>query len=117
MRSYYNDQILKDRRRDLRKKQTEAEEIIWQRIRNKKLGFKFHRQFSVSPYILDFYCPKARLAIELDGSIHGTIDAKVYDKERTRFLKNLDIRVLRFKNQEVLEDSEKVIQEIASLLK
>lgn len=112
MRSPYNDQIFKDRRRNLRKNQTEAEEILWQKIRNKKLGVKFYRQYSISPYILDFYCPRARLAIELDGPIHTTTDRKIYDKERTGFLESIGIRVIRFRNEEVVSDVENVTKKI-----
>ena len=68
---------------------------------------KFHRQYSVGPYILDFFCPQVRLAIELDGEQHK--DAIVYDKERESFLKNSDIKTIRFWNSEVLEDIGKVL--------
>ena len=67
---------LKDRRRDLRKKSTEAEKLLWGRLRNSKLGVKFRRQFSVMGYVVDFYCPQHRLAIELLGSVHNTTAVK-----------------------------------------
>jgi len=68
----YNDPIFKERRRFLRRDQTEAEERLWQCLRNRKLnGYKFFRQYSVGPYILDFFCTQTRLAVELDGHHHA----------------------------------------------
>ena len=58
------------RRRDLRQKSTSAEEILWKELRRKNLGHKFKRQFSIDNYVIDFYCPDYKLAIELDGVIH-----------------------------------------------
>ena len=113
----YNNQPLLERRRELRHHQTEPEEKLWQKIRDRKLkNLKFYRQYSVGPYILDFYCPKARLAIELDGDTHDTSDAQIYDTERTRHLQGSDIRVIRFKNEEVLKDLDKVLEKINTLL-
>ncbi len=81
---------------------------MWQKIRDRKVNnLKFHRQYSVGPYILDFFCPQVRLAIELDGEQHK--DAIVYDKERESFLKNSDIKTIRFWNNEVFGDIEKVL--------
>lgn len=69
MKFTYNDEILKLRRKELRKSETDAEKIIWKYLRNKQFyGIKFLRQYSVGPYIVDFYCPFDRLAIELDGA-------------------------------------------------
>lgn len=104
---FYNNQIQKDRRRELRKNQTEAENILWQKIRGRKMNnLKFHRQYSVGPYILDFFCPQIRLNIELDGEQHK--DAREYDRERELFLKDKDITIIRFWNSEVLDKIENV---------
>ena len=103
MKFPFNNKILRDRRRDLRKNQTKAEEKMWQMLRNRKFRrLRFVRQFSVGPYILDFYCPSIRLAIELDGQIHSKKDSQIYDQERTRYLENFNIKVVRFKNEEVI---------------
>ena len=67
-------------------------------------------------YILDFYCPKTKLAIELDGAQHGTSEGKEYDKEREKYLKILNIKTLRFWNHEVIDNLEKVIATIGSAL-
>jgi very-short-patch-repair endonuclease len=110
----YNDQIQKFRRRELRKNQTKAEKILWYAIRGRQVNsLKFIRQYSVGPYILDFFCPKVRLAIELDGEWHK--NAREYDKERESFLQDEDIRVIRFWNSEVERSLLKVIEKIKSL--
>ena len=111
--SLYNSQSLKDRRKELRKNQTEAEKLLWDRIKNKKLdAYKFFRQYSIGPYILDFYCPLLRLAVELDGDYHTESDVKIYDKEREVFLKDKFVRTIRFWNNEVLNNIESVLQNI-----
>jgi very-short-patch-repair endonuclease len=107
----YNNQNQKERRRELRKNQTEAEKILWQEIRGRKINnLKFHRQYSIGPYIVDFFCPEIRLVIELDGEQHK--DAKEYDIERENFLKNEDIKILRFWNDEVMNDLKSVLEKI-----
>ncbi|MEK7536008.1 MAG: endonuclease domain-containing protein [Patescibacteria group bacterium] len=97
----YNQPIFKYRRRELRRNQTKSEKILWQQVRANKLGCRFWRQYSVGPYILDFYCPALRLCIELDGELHQEKENKLYDQDRDAYLKEHDIIVLRFKNEEV----------------
>ncbi len=114
----YNDPILKPRRQELRHNETEAEKIFWSHVRNKKVqGLKFFRQYSVGPYVLDFYCPEKRIAMELDGSQHGEEENREYDAERTGYLKAYDIEVLRFWNHEVLSNIEGVLNVIAERAK
>jgi very-short-patch-repair endonuclease len=111
MGKLYNHAEYKDRRRDLRKSQTDCEQILWSKLRNKQCnGHKFYRQYSIGPYILDFYCPKIKLSIELDGSQHA--ENKEYDQIRTTYLENYSIRELRFWNNEVLENLEGVYEKI-----
>ena len=71
-------------------------------------GHKFYRQYSVGRYILDFYCPEKRLAIEIDGSQHYEEDYKEYDRKRTEYLVKEDIKVLRFTNLDILQNMQKV---------
>lgn len=79
---------------------TETEKILWSKIRNKQQNwFYFRRQHPFNIYILDFYCDKASLAIEIDGEIH--LRQKVYDEERTRFLESSGLKVLRFTNKDI----------------
>ena len=106
-----NDPSFKTRRRTLRRKQTDAESKLWQRLRNKQVhGLKFYRQYSVGSYILDFYCPQRLLAIELDGSQH--LAAKEQDEDRTDYLQGLGIRVIRFWDHEVLQETDVVMEVI-----
>lgn len=109
----YNDQIQKIRRQKLRKNQTEAEKILWEKVRNRKLdGLKFYRQYSIGPYILDFFCPKTRVGIELDGEQHK--EAKEYDKERKFFLEKSGVHIIRFWNQEIINNLENVLENITN---
>ena len=113
MRFIYNDEILKPRRKSLRKSETDTERVLWKYLRNKRFyGIKFLRQYSVGPYILDFYCPQARLAIELDGGGHAETDQKIYDLDRTRYLRDKDIKVIRFWNNDVIKNTEAVLEKI-----
>lgn len=116
MSSIYNKSIFKDRRRELRIKPTRHEELLWYRLRNNQLGFRFFRQYSAGPYILDFYCPKLRLAIEVDGDQHGEQDALEYDKVRDLYLTGLDIKTIRFWNKEVMNDIETVLKRIHEVI-
>jgi very-short-patch-repair endonuclease len=101
----YQNKIFKERRKELRNGATDAEKILWENLKHRKLGgFKFVRQYGVGPYILDFYCSKLRLAIELDGSQHGEQDAVLYDKDRTDYLDAVHIKVLRFWNMEIIKN-------------
>ncbi len=101
------------RARDLRKHQTEAEKLLWSRMRNRQLGgFKFRRQHPVPPYILDFYNEEYKIAIELDGDTHGHEKQIKKDKERTTFLAKQGISVIRFWNNEVFQNLEGVLETI-----
>ena len=97
----------------LRKTQTDAEDIIWQSLRNRKiLGFKFRRQHPLGIYIADFYCFEAKLVIEIDGGIHNQAENKEYDENRSIELEELGITVIRFTNKEVEDNLEKVLNSI-----
>jgi very-short-patch-repair endonuclease len=92
---------------------TDAERKLWQILRDRQLaGFKFRRQFLVDRFILDFYCVRAKLAIELDGGQHAEPQAAEYDAQRTDRLRALGVHVLRFWDHEVLKNPEVVMQEI-----
>lgn len=112
----YNKKLLQNNRRNLRHKLTPAEATLWTMINKQQLGVRFLRQYSAGNYILDFYCPEYRLAIELDGEVHFDEHYIQKDKIRTQFLNNKDIRVLRFENFEVFKYPERTIQEIKRFL-
>jgi len=116
MTDLYNRHYLKDRRKNLRNNATSAELKLWEELKHKKLGHKFRRQYSVSNYILDFYCVELKLCIELDGGSHDGIEAIEYDLARDKFLESVGIETLRIFNEEVFEDIEKVLERIKKYL-
>jgi len=106
----YNHKSMKYRRRQLRNRPTMTESILWKYIRRSQLGYKFNRQYSVGGYVLDFYCPDKRVAVEIDGGIHKT--RIEYDRYRDRWLKGADIKVLRVLDSDILKDISSVIEKI-----
>jgi very-short-patch-repair endonuclease len=109
---------LLDFARELRKEQTDAENLLWHLLRGRRFcGFKFRRQYPIGGYILDFYCHPAKLVIELDGGGHNADEQRLYDAERTKVLEGAGLRVLRFWNNEVLNSLEGVLTEIHERLK
>ena len=105
------------RAKALRENMTEPEKLLWEYLRKKPLGFKFRRQHPFSTYILDFYCHKAKLSIEIDGESHNWTDQKEYDQIRTEFIRGLNIVELRFKNEQVLSHLGQIKQEIERQLR
>jgi very-short-patch-repair endonuclease len=103
--------VVKDRARFLRKIMTPEEEILWKRLRKGRiLGKYFRRQHPYGIYILDFYCDELKLAIEVDGRIHQYREE--YDLQRTNYLKDTGIEVIRFNNNQIKNDIASVIRNI-----
>jgi very-short-patch-repair endonuclease len=102
------------RARQLRKRLTEAEAILWVRLRALP-GIRFRRQHPVGPYIADFACTRARLIVELDGATHGTEEERSYDAHRDAFLRSRGWRVLRIPNVDVYGCSDEVASMIGDL--
>jgi very-short-patch-repair endonuclease len=101
--------------RSLRQTQTRAEEVLWEALRDRQLrGIKVRRQYAVERFILDFYCPAARLVIELDGSVHDEQMQQERDLARTTALKARNYRVIRFRNEEVLAGLPSVLRRITT---
>lgn len=97
----------------LRKNETETEKMLWEKLRNNQLkGFKFRRQHPISLYIVDFYCHKLKLVIEIDGGYHDSSEQIKKDKERTKILNSNGLEVIRFTNQEIEENIDTVMEEI-----
>ena len=101
---------LHDARKDLRNNITPQELSLWYKLKNKALGYKFRRQHSIGRFIADFYCYEKRLIIELDGSQH--LDNQEYDKERTDYFESLNIKVLRFWNNDIDKNMNGVLMKI-----
>jgi very-short-patch-repair endonuclease len=102
---------IRQRARELRRQMTPAEKLLWDRLRDRRLaGLKFRRQHPLGCFVADFYCAKHRLAIEIDGSSHQTWQE--YDATRTSVIEEMGCRVIRFRNEQVLDDIESVLAAI-----
>jgi very-short-patch-repair endonuclease len=112
MRTY--SKYLKLPSRDLRGNMTDAEQLLWSRLRRKQVhGVQFYRQKPLGPYILDFFAPSAGLVIEVDGSQHLEADHLERDRQRDRCLAEEGLLVLRFNNREVLLETDAVLEKVA----
>ena len=111
-----NRRELKARRRELRGSLTIAEARLWSCVQHGRLGWKFRRQHSIGPLIVDFYCPSARLAVELDGIAHDSESAWRYDHRRSEYLRGKEVRVIRFVNNDVIRNLEGVLHVIRTEL-
>jgi very-short-patch-repair endonuclease len=110
-----NQPELKTFRTRLRKNLTPAEAKLWKTLQGSKLdGRKFRRQQSIGKYVLDFYCPQEKLAVELDGEAHFNELAIIRDRERSAFIQYFGIKVIRFENRIVFENLEWVMNKIRS---
>ena len=107
----FNAPRMVNRRKLLRNNATEAEKILWEKLRKSQLGAKFIRQYSIENYIVDFYCPSLKLAIELDGQSHKS--RQEYDTYRTKLLR---IKEIRFWNHQVIHDVENTLVKIKAII-
>lgn len=113
----YN-KTLKDFSRKLRTNMTDAERLLWSKIRGKQLkGFQFYRQKPIGNYIVDFYCPKANLVIELDGGQHYSTTGNQKDDIRDACLGQLNIKVLRFSDRDIFENLTSILEGVWSNLR
>ena len=108
--------LLKNNAKRMRRGQTEAESFLWSYIRANQLGVHFRRQHPIGDFIADFICIDQRLIIEVDGNIHNKPEQQEWDKQRTAFLESQDYRVVRFSNEQVLHDIDKVLAHIKSYI-
>lgn len=107
---------LREIARQNRKNPTQAEFIMWQYLRKNKFGYKFTRQKPIYRFVLDFYCSKLLLAVEIDGESHN--NKQSYDLERDKFLENiLKIKTIRFTNDEILNNFKEVKEKFLPLIK
>jgi very-short-patch-repair endonuclease len=107
--------MTKQRARILRQQMTDAERVLWRHLRNRGLGgWKFRRQYPVGPYIVDFICPEKNVVIEVDGGQHA--DNEELDNQRSVYLNKMGYRVFRFWNNEVLQETEAVLEAIFVIL-
>ncbi len=102
----------KNHRNNLRRHSTPAEKELWNLLKGHKTeGLKFRRQYGIGPYIVDFYCPKIHLVIELDGQVH--VGNEIYDEQRSAFIENMGgVHILRYENKFVFEHPDCIIDDI-----
>ena len=99
----------------MRHEPTPAEAVLWEKLRHKRLlGFRFRRQHPIDRHVVDFYCPDARLVIEIDGPVHDSTKAE--DESRQRHLEDLGYRLIRFTNDVVIRSPDKVLDQISAML-
>jgi len=117
MKRIYNRSDQKEKRKILRQNMTEAEIVLWNALRTSDLiNCKFVRRYSIESFVVDFYCRRLKIAIEVDGSVHEDLSAKAYDAQRTRILCRYGIKVVRFTNDQVLQSIGAVIDTIKHLI-
>jgi very-short-patch-repair endonuclease len=104
------------RAKELRRNMTPAEKILWNELRANKLGVHFRRQQVIAGFIVDFYCHKADLVIEVDGSVHEKDEQKESDAERDKVLSEMGLRVFRFKNEDIIGNLRGVLEKIRELI-
>ena len=110
----FNKTSEKEKRRKLRTNAPDAELVVWSNLRRKALlGHRFRRQYSVGPYVIDFYCPALKLAVEIDGDSHFQEGVQADDDARQAAIESLGIRFLRFTNDEVFNNLEFVLDEVS----
>ena len=113
MTKIYNKKSQTTKRKLLRKKLTPTEIVLWKHLKTKKLnGYKFRRQHGFGRYVVDFYCPDIKLAIEIDGEYHKSLDMAEYDPERQIFIESFGVKFLRFSNEDILQNLPLVLETI-----
>ena len=117
MTKIFNKKSEQEKRRELRKNMTKAEVLLWLGLKNKKLGVRFLRQFNIKAFVVDFYCPEIKLALEIDGATHITREEIKYDKQRQEYIESLSIKFLRFDNIEIYYDMFNVLEKIKAKIK
>ncbi len=109
---------LKPLARNLRNNMTDAERLIWSKLRRKQINnIQFYRQKNIGNYIVDFYCPKGKLIIEIDGGQHYDYETNNKDQTRDCYLQKLGFTIMRFSNADVLKSIDAVIERISDYLK
>lgn len=112
MTKHYNKKSEQEKRRLLRSKMTYCEKIVWLHLRKRQLGYRFLRQYSVDHFVIDFYCPELKLAVELDGDIHNLLEQREYDRARQKYLEEFGIKFIRITNEEFLGNPNKAFSKI-----
>ena len=115
----YNKKFETEKRKNLRSNLNLAERLLWARLKERQLeGYKFRRQYGFGPYVVDFYCPELKIAVEIDGVTHflskGT---KIYDEKRQKYIENYGVKFIRISNQQVLKSPDDALELIRQEIK
>ena len=114
MTRHFNKHSELQKRKRLRNNATKAERILWKYLKNNQLeNSKFRRQYSIDQFVVDFYCPELKLAIEVDGKSHFSEDQIPYDVERENYIKSFGIHFLRFTNNEVYQNIDSILIQLS----
>ena len=117
MTQFFNKTSEKVKRRLLRNNMPKAEAVVWAKLKGRQmLGYKFRRQYSVERYVVDFYCPELKLAVEIDGDSHFQEESRDDDKLRQAFIESFDIQFLRFTNEDVYKNLEGVLETVRRMV-
>ncbi len=118
MPKHFNRHTEKSKRRQLRRDQTLAEELVWRFLRNRRTkNFKFRRQYSVDKFVIDFYSPELKIAVEIDGDIHDLPTQKEHDITRQKYLESFGIKFIRIRNEELFANTDKAFEKIEEMIK
>lgn len=115
MNKIFNYKYQRPIRKRLRKQMPKGEILLWQRLKNSKTEYKFRRQQGIGKYVVDFYCPKLKLAIEIDGRTHDLPQQIKYDKIRQKDIEALGIKVKRFYSDDIFNDLDYVVDSIKNV--
>lgn len=118
MPKHFNRPTEKSKRRRLRREQTTAEKLVWRFLRNRRTkNFKFRRQYSVDKFVIDFYSPELKLAVEIDGDVHDLPTQKEHDIMRQSYLESFGIKFIRIRNEELFANTDKALGRIEEIIK
>jgi very-short-patch-repair endonuclease len=112
MTKHFNKKEMQERRRQLRSNMTFCEKLVWMYLRKHKMKVRFLRQYSIDNYVIDFYCPALKLAVEIDGSVHDEITQKEYDIERQKYIEGYGVKFVRIRNEELSANPNKAFSKI-----
>lgn len=108
----YNKENQTDVRRKLRNEMNKSEAALWKHLQRSQIGFKFRRQYGIGPYVTDFYCPKVKLAVEVDGISHYNLKAIDHDKKRTAYFTSVGVRIKRYSAKQIFLFIDEVVIDI-----
>jgi very-short-patch-repair endonuclease len=117
MTKHYNKKTEQEKRRSLRKNMTYCEKIVWSNLRKRQLGYRFLSQYSVDHFVIDFYCPELKLAVEVDGASHNDPERQKNDISRQKYLEAFNIKFVRIKDEDLFGNPNNEFMKIENAIK